>query len=276
MKINAGMMFAATLSLSACQTTSPQSTVPQDGALQIRSKESTNFKYNPQGREQFVFAEVPDKLQKYAYNDLCLQLPKSHFKLSECRLDKLDYDSYVGKKGYFVETPKKEYRRGYILREVVLETGETIYLKSSTRFKHVGSEFISLAEHNKISNFEPKPIVEGSSVTVTGYSKISKDRFNVSSQNTHSFTESEIEAIQRIASKHPQNGARIADLMTTLNVDYDAFEGRTVVTSLPFNNRGSYLTLRISIMDNGEYYPSVKAFYKAESWLFIDSYFSIG
>ncbi|MCV5664914.1 hypothetical protein OFN50_38405, partial [Escherichia coli] len=80
---------------------------------------------------------------------------------------------------------------------------------------------------------------------------LSRDRLNVSSQKTHSFTQDEISAIQRIAAKHPKNGARIADLMTTLKVDYDGFEGRTVITNLPFNNRDSYLNLRIVVMDSG-------------------------
>lgn len=258
-----GLVVALTLSISACQSTSTQTAISQ-------SKQLPKFVYTPQGQEQFVFAEVPDKLQKYAYTDLCLQLPKKH--PSECGLNKLDYNNYVGKKGYYVDTPEKKYRGGYVLREAVLETGEVVYLKSSTKYKHVGKNFISLAEHNKISNFEPEPITKGSVVTITGYSKSSLDRLNVSSQNTHSFTEDEIKAIQRIASKHPKNGARIADLLTTLKVDYDAFEGRTVITHLPFNNKESYLSLKVIVMDNGEFHPWVTSFYTAKDWLFVDSY----
>ena len=52
--------------------------------------------YDPAGREEFVFAEKAESLQKFGYDSFC---PDT--KTFACR-NRLPYDKYVGTKGYFL------------------------------------------------------------------------------------------------------------------------------------------------------------------------------
>lgn len=262
------LIVLSILFLSACGSTS-LSLSKSSGPNKSISKEA--FQYTPQGNEQFVFGEVSDILQKYAYKDVCFSMPTRSVSI-ECMDDKLRYSEYVGKKGYYTGSAPYKDSNGYIAREAILETGEVIYIITSSKYKHVGDKIISLKEHEKQSNFSPQPIYKGSSVMLTGYSKVSRGNLNVSSQNNHSFTEAEIAAIRHIAALYPTNGARIANLLTTLKVDYDDFEGRTIIAGLPYNNRSSYLSVRIIIKDSGEAYPFMRTYYEADDWLFIKNF----
>jgi len=224
------------------------------------------------GAEEFVFDEVPEILREYAYKDICFSLPKSG--TYECSGHQLAYDKYVGKRGYYTPTKFPVRMGDYVLRHVILETGEMVYLVSSPKYSHVGDTRMPYEEYKKRKEFVPYPIVEGASVLVTGYSEYfkNKDRFNVSSTKDNFLSIEEINAIQHIAKQHPKNGVRIADLMTMLSVDYDDFEGRTTISSFPFNNEKSYLSLRIIIKDDGTIIPFVTTYYKAENWLFVSDY----
>jgi len=232
----------------------------------------TNFIYDPQGRDEFVFDEVPDVLQKYAYEDICFSVPETA--TFECHKDKLPYNKYLGKKGFY--TDKAPIQKGeYVLRETILETGEMIYTISSTEYTHVGENRLPMEEFQKRQNFVPYPIVEGAKAIVTGYtsySKTLKDNLNLSTNKNSSYTLSEVKAIQKIASQHPRNGAKIADLMTTLRVKYDDFGERTTISGYPFNNKDSYLSLKIIIKDDGTIIPFVVTHYEADNWLFVENY----
>jgi hypothetical protein len=269
MKINFAILLP--LILSACASTS---TTPQKASAVLPKNEPSvsneKFKYDPQGKEEFVFDKVHPQLQRYAYGDLCLKMPevgKSVF----CYRDRLPYEIYVGKKLYY--TDKAPVIDGdSIIREAVIETGDVVYLISSTKYKHVGEKIIPLALHNKITNFKPVPLVPGSKVMITGYSAISKEEFMVSSQDESSFSQLEIDAIRKIASQNGKHGPIIADLLSTLRVEYDDFEKRTIITHFPFKNEGSFLSLKLVIGDNGQYIPYSVVHYKSDDWLFVKSY----
>ena len=142
----------------------------------------------------------------------------------------------------------------------------------SSKYKHVGSNIISLEEHNKVVSFKPSPIVPGAKTLVTGYSLHGNNRLNVSSQNGHSFTEESLQAIRNIANKFPKNGVRIADLLSTLKVDFDDFDGKIVVSGLPYNNKDSYLSAKVVFSKGGEIMPFVIAHYENDDWLFVSKY----
>lgn len=261
----------AVLILNACGTTGLQKVPQPPKSNSTDQKTGTSFTYSPEGKKQFAFAEMSEGLQKFGYGDLCFEMPTRSY-ANDCLLNKLPYDKYVGKKGFYTDRkPFKDYS-GYVVQEAVLETGEVIYLATSTKYKHVGNKIVPLAEYEKIVNFKPEPIYKGAEVLLTGYNKTSKGYINVSSQKNHSFTEREIEAIRSIASKYPNNGSKIADLLTTLIVDYDDFEGRTIVYAPPYNNRKSYLSIKIIFKDSGEVYPFVVSHYQADDWLFVNGY----
>lgn len=65
--------------------------------------------YDPAGREEFVFSEKAESLQKFGYDRFC---PDT--KTFACRI-RLPYEKYVGTKGYFVSsTPAHADVFGYL------------------------------------------------------------------------------------------------------------------------------------------------------------------
>ncbi|WP_126779865.1 hypothetical protein [Idiomarina ramblicola] len=248
--------------LVACKSTGPEKLTTIDGS---------NFNYDPKENSEFVFGEVASTLQKYAYSDICFELPKRSV-ANDCMNDQLAYENYVGKRGYYTEKEPLVDYSGYVIKEAILETGERIYIVKSNEYDHVGDNFIALEDYKKYSQFQPKPIVPGANVNVIGYSNISKGQLKVSSQDGHTFSEKEIKAIKKIASSYPERGTRIADLLTTLKVDYDDFEKRTIVTGLPYNNPDSFVTIRIIISDDIVINSFLVVHYEADNWLFVERF----
>lgn len=252
------------LFLSGCNSTAP---------VKATSNSNTNvpFTYDPQDKEQFVFKEIAASLQKYSYKDICFQAPVRSV-YSECSGNQLSYDKYVGKKGFYTDKKPIYDRNNHIVKEAILETGEVVFMVKSTKYKHVGSNIISLEEHNKVIGFKPSPIVPGAKTLVTGYSLHGANRLNVSSQNGHSFTEESLQAIRNIANRFPENGARVADILSTLKVDFDDFDGKVVVSGLPYNNKDSYLSAKIIFSKDGKATPFLVSHYENDNWLFVNKY----
>lgn len=229
------------------------------------------FVYDPKGRKEFVFKEISPTLQRFGYSDVCFVRPTRSIAIN-CLGHKLDYDKYVGKKGYYTGTEPYKDTRNNVASEVVLETGETIYWVTSTRYKHVGNDFIPIEEYNKIKNFKPVPIAPNASVMITGYSLAQTGELMVDSQVNHSYSEKEIEAIRAIAKRYPKNGGKIADLMSTVRVKYDDFDRETIISSMPYNNKGSFISIRIIVQDGKKPASYLIAEYKAEDWLFVEKF----
>ncbi len=108
--------------LVGCQTTN--STAKQN----IESE----FIYQPQGHKEFIFARLPKAQQKLGYSNICFTPP--HHRI-DCSLTKLQYQKYVGKRGYYTSAPPIPYiylvyeqRKGDLAHEAILETGERIYV----------------------------------------------------------------------------------------------------------------------------------------------------
>lgn len=258
------------LLLSACGVTQQLEPVnTRAKPALIDSASLAAFIYAPEGREEFVFDEVAETIQKYAYKDICFSIPEKS--TLECFGHQLTYDEYVGKRGFY--TGNLPIKKGHhVLKEAILETGELIYAVTSTKFPQIGKLRLPLDIYLKRKNFVSYPIVEGAAAMVTGYSINQRQNLTVSSNKLSSFTTDEIKAIQRIASQHPKNGAEIADLMTILHITYDDFDGRTIISSYPHSNKGSYLSLRIVIKEDGVIIPFVVAHYESKNWLFVEGY----
>ncbi|TXH94750.1 MAG: hypothetical protein E6Q75_12125 [Rheinheimera sp.] len=254
---------------AACTATGPQQ-VPSAVTNQIQNSQKA-FTYAPEGREEFVFGNVSPALQKYAYGDVCFKMPVSSVAV-DCLMNRLPYEKYVGKRGFFTDKAAFEDLYDHVVREAILETGEVIYVVKSKKYQHVGDTFIPLEEHNKISSFKPVPIVKGAKTIITGYSNISRGKLNVSSQNGHGFSEAEIEAIRNIASKYPKHSARLADLLSTLSVKVDDFDKKTIISHLPYNNKETFVSIRLVINEDGKYTPFIVVHYQAEDWLFVQNY----
>ena len=255
--------------LTACGGTQQSQTAKAPKNDYDTQTQSKAFQYDPQGKEEFIFDEVSDILQEFAYTNICFSIPEKDD--YQCSGHQLGYDKYVGKRGFY--TDKQPVRkRHYILREAILETGEVIYAVTSTKYSHIGDDRLPMDIYKKRINFVPYPIVEGAKTIVTGYSKARKESLKVSNNDDSSYTPDEIKAIQKIASQHPKNGYKIADLLTTLNIDYDDFEGRVIVSGYPFNNKESFISLRIIIKSDGTIIPLVVSHYRADDWLFVENY----
>ena len=228
------------------------------------------FSYKPGDREEFIFAKLAPQLQKYGYDDVCFEFPLMSV-YRNCSQDKLDYDDYVGKRGYYANDPATT-NKNHIIRKATLENGKVLYLVKSDTLHHVGDDFISLEEHLEITAFSPQPIVEGSNVTVTGYSNLNRGDLSVSSQNKHTYSKAELEFIRDIAKSKPKYQGRIADLLSTLYIEYDDISGIATIKGIPQNNKSSYLSVKINVDSNKKATPLMSVYYEAKSWLFIHSF----
>lgn len=229
-----------------------------------------SFTYTPEGKEQFVFKEISKPLQQYAYTDICFKAPVKSVS-PECSRNQLSYDKYVGKKGFYTDRAPI-HKNHHVVREAVLETGRVVYMIKSTKYKHVGSNIISLEDYEKVEGFKPSPIVPGAKTLVTGYSLRGNNQLKVSSQSGHNFTEDSLDAIRNIAKRYPKSEAVIADLLTTLRVDVDDFDGKIVVSGSGYNNKSSYISVKIIFSKDGKVTPFIVTHYDADDWLFVEKY----
>lgn len=257
--------------LAACSSTPEnQKTMVTEKVAEAESA-TEPFVYAPNGREEFVFKELSDSFQENGYLGVCLEEPTSV--TAHCLGTSLPYDEYAGKKGYYTDKKPVTFDDYFTSREGILETGEKVHIVTSSKFIVLGQFIIPASEQEEIESFQPKPLVEGSEVMITGYSDLSNDRLKVSSQNIHTYSKEEIDTIKKVASFYPENGAKIADLLSTLHIKHDRFEGRIEITGLPYKNRQkSYLTIRIIVNNDGSYKPLIKAHYYADDWLFVNRY----
>ena len=270
------IVVTSLLTICSCASTTQPSSVSNSKSLSNVEEpddmaQSDTFAYKPGNREQFVFREMVDGLQDYAYRDVCFKRPKTSV-IADCISDTLEYDDYVGKKGYFTDREPFTDYAGYIAHEAILETGEVIYIVTSAEYDHVGDFIISLDDYENVSSFTPEPIVDGSDVMITGYSKLISGELKVSSQRDHGFTETEIAKIREIANKYPAHRIELAEALSTMTIEYDDFEGRTIVSAPRYNNRDAYLSLKIMFEDSGEVSSFMVAYYEADNWLFVDQF----
>jgi hypothetical protein len=230
----------------------------------------TSVPYTPNSRNEFAFNKISKKLQKYGYKSVCFDKP-TQLSIYTCLRNKLDYNKYVGKKGYFTEMPPIE-NGGYIVKEAILETGEKLYL-FAPESKGVTSRYIvPLKQYIKENNFQATHLVQGSNVFITGYDNLGMGQLKVSSQSNHSFSEVEIEAIRKIAKQYPSKQGRIADLLSTLSIEYDDFDQVTLIHSPLYNNKTSSIGIRIIANNNSSLTGMLTVRYESDKWLFVDSF----
>lgn len=254
-----------TLLLIGCNATSNTAATTSSSKLYL-----AKAKYNHQKQETFFFGTVSDSMKAYEYDDVCFQMPTTSY-LNECKSQRLPYDSYVGKKGYFTEREPFYDSQMYEVREAIIETGELVYLAYSDKYAFTGQYFITEKPRVKKNQFEPEPLVEGSEIMIVGKSDIFPDKLEVNSSPERSYTKEEIDAIRELVSIYPQNKLKIVKLITSLNLNFDSFEGRVLITENPYNNRDSLLSLNITI-DSGVVYPFMRVKYEAEDWLFVERF----
>jgi hypothetical protein len=159
------------LTTFGCQTTGNVNSIAKDAP-----------KFEPLGREVFVFGPTHKKINNFSYDDVCFSLPKRSV-YSECAFHKLNYDFYLGKKGYYTKAEPIRYSNyGHVLRQAVLETGWVVYMVSSDKYKHTGNYIIPEEEYNRMVAFKPTPIIQGSNIIVEGYDPRIRGDLFVSSQ----------------------------------------------------------------------------------------------
>lgn len=91
----------------------------------ISEHKEASFEYNSIGKEEFVFSEIPNGLQKYnGYSEFC----KYDNAYSSCNSkDHLKYEDYIGKKAYLTSRENRS--------KVIVENGDIVYFYGGYDFK---------------------------------------------------------------------------------------------------------------------------------------------
>jgi len=221
--------------------------------------------YDAAGREEFVFAEKSESLQKFGYDHFC---PDT--KTFACRI-RLPYEKYVGTKGYFVSsTPTHSDVFGYEFYPVVLESGEEYFYVSRKKDGKYGSmsPIISLAEHQELKSFTPEPLVAGSSLMVNKVKQSYGVRtFTLSNGKTVS--DAKLKNIRALVARFGGKSS-LGELLLDADIERDEIEDRYFIQPT-----GSLLRsdVRIYIGANAQKtWLRFKVKYYGDDWLFVSSY----
>lgn len=230
--------------------------------------------YEPAGREEFVFAEKAEPLQKFGYDSFC---PDT--KTFACR-KRLSYEKYVGTKGYFVSTaPAHSDVFGYEFYAVVLESGERYFYVSRKKDGRYGAlaPIVSLAQPSGQSSltqpqeskaFTPEPLVAGSAILLTRLEQSNSAR-SYALSNGKSINEAKLGNIRQLVARFGGNPALGALLLET-DIEKDEVEDRYFIQPV-----GSALRpeARLYIgVDAHKVWLRFKVKYYADDWLFVSSY----
>ena len=266
MNIKSTTILTCFILLSGCQTS--QVRVPEQGvnSAKIKDEAKVEFKYLPGDKEQFVFNTKFQKIQKYGYDSFC---PSTE--TFACN-NRLNYDKYVGMKGYFVtEEPEHTGFGGYNFYPVILENGESFYFVSNEKFggKYGSiSPIIPLAQHIEIESFKPQPLVEGSDIKITDVEvRGSKKYYTLN--NEDKITEEKLSLVREVSSKFGNN-SELAELLLSTNIKKDEVDYRFFIQPEGTALR-SDIQLYIGFTEENTWLR-LKVKYYGDNWLFVNSF----
>ena len=232
------------------ETQTPQSTIP----------------YLPGDREQFVFAEKLEILQEYGFDGFCTA---ESFACS----NRLDYEKYVGMKGYFkTDEPSDTNFFGSQVWPVVLENGDGFYFVSKPKY---GGKYgpisgiVSLGQYEQVASFSAEPLIPGSLILVESVKiNYGKDIFTLS--NGTKIERKELGFVRHVASQFPASQATIAEALLSFSIQYDEVENQYF--ALPKENKlGNEVNFYIGIKPDKTWLRMIVKYY-GDDWLFVQSY----
>ena len=255
---------------TGCQTIPIQSPYSVNTTTTSQSNIETNkkgtFVYNPVGKEEFIFNEKAESLQKYGYDNFC-----NTTKTFACR-NKLTYSKYVGTRGYFDSDKSVRNYVGYDFYPVILESGEKFFFVANEKFGGKyghSSPIISYNKYKELKSFSRSPIVEGADIFLVD-ARISYGTKYYSLSNGSDISEKKLKLIREISSKYKNNSVEIAKLLLDLKinkdeVDYQFFISPTgdILRSeaklyIGFNNTATWLRFKVK--------------YYGDDWLFVKTF----
>ena len=255
------------LALFGCQTTQVKEASFDQAETPLETGDKPTFVYSPSGKEQFVFHEKAESLQKYGYDNFC-----PNTKSFACYSNRLQYDKYVGLKGYFdTKEPAKTDYSGYEFYPVVLENGEKYYFVSNKKYggKYGSSSpIISLKQHKEIMAFKPEPLIPGSSILVIS-SKVSYGSKNYSLSNGKSVSDKNLKLVREVSNRFG-NKPEMAELLLDMKINKDEVDYRFFI-SAKGNVLRSEANLYIGVNDKKEWLR-FKVKYYGDDWLFVKSF----
>lgn len=261
-KLITSMLLAATLSLYGCAAGTVEKQ-KNDEVNKVEVKEA----YSPGDREEFVFRESSDPDIINGYDYFCKNI-KTH----AC-YNTLDYDSYVGKKGYFPMTMSVHMNtKGYEFWPVKLETGERFYYAF---FDKLGGKYGEKSQidpvdpSNRPKRFEPEPLVPGSELLVVNKTyRQGRDVYILS--NDRQVGIEQLEAAREVASIFKINSGEIAELLFDYEIKKDTVNNLYFVKPHGSNSRNR-IHFYIGV-DEKSTWLRMKLRYYGDNWLFVTSY----
>lgn len=251
--------------LVGCQTTQVKQASFESSASTTQSNKR-EFVYDPTGKEQFVFHEKAETLQKYGYDNFC-----ESTKTFAC-YNRLPYQKYVGMKGYFDTTkPVKTDYSGYEFYPVILENGEKYYFVANKKYggKYGSSSpIISFKQYIQLQSFKPEPLIPNSPIQLTG-NKMSYGTKYFDLSNGEQVSEKNLKLIREVCSRFG-NKPEMAELLLDMKIDKDDVDYRFFISPtgdplrseaklyIGFNDRKQWLRFKVK--------------YYGDDWLFVSSY----
>lgn len=258
------------IALAGCQTTgaSPSTSAPttaSTGQSQARSVSA----YNPENREEFVFNERAPQLQKYGYDKFCKNT--STFACS----NKLNYNRYVGRRGYFISsTPAERDIHGYDFYRVKLDTGEEFFYVANEKYggKYGSSApIMSAAKADELASFKAEPLVAGSDIMVTGVTyQYGMTMHSLS--NGRSVSDKELSRIRRLSADFGTNSAQVAAGLVGFVIQEDEIERKYFIRPSPSLMKGKSDANVYIGYDGKEPWLRFYLRYYGDDWLFVRSF----
>ena len=266
MNIKAVAVFLSLFFLAGCQTAQVKEHGYGNKASEITSGEIIGFNYEPGDKEQFVFNTKFKEIQKYGYESFC-----PNTKTFAC-LNRLDYNTYVGMKGYFVsEKPAHTDFSGYEFYPVVLENGETYYFVANKKYggKYGSiSPIISLDKHLESNSFIPEPLVSGSEIKVESIELQGNNKYYRLS-NGNKISEEKLKLIREVTGKFGDK-PELAKLLLDMRINKDEVDYRFFIQPYGSSLRSEAL-LYIGFTEEDSWLR-LKVKYYGDNWLFVNSF----
>lgn len=237
----------------------------------ISNQTDESFIYNPNGKEEFIFAERSFIGPQSRYDSVCHKIPENLVTTSfACSNEGLNYNDYVGVRGFYTGVNTKTGYSNYYLREVILETGGKFYLITHITPSNNLSEVKPYAEHLARKNFKAYPIVSNSSILVRRHDEKDINLFLVGKNPARILSSQEISNIQNVASMNKDRQAEIADALFGLDIKKDDFDGSFTITRRYDSLDQTGITLVIKLKSQGNLEAWLRASYSSDNWLFVD------
>ena len=258
--------------LQSCAQIPSTATRPADGDTPQKIKAQTQHpatSYNPDVRKQFVLYEKAEQLQKYGFDNFCINT-----KSFACK-NRLDYNRYVGMKGYFkTDKPNHTDIYGYQFWPVILENGREFYYVSNPKYggKYGSSSgIVPLEQYEQANNYTAEPLVSGSPIIVESVEISLGDDVYILS-NGDKIGCDKLNYIRKISSQFPASQAAVAKALLDFRVTYDEVENLYFIhPKRDVLNLSNEANLYIGVKPN-KAWLRMRIKYYNNDWLFVHSY----